>query len=249
MAPCFQDAMPVKRFRSRDFAGNPRTLRPKSVYKKKTAYRAKPKRRSFASRVKSVMLKTCESKDLNWTHEKQELNHNIFYAKGLNIVAAQHPALGTGDSERIGDKIYVGGYMLRMLIGQKADRPNVTFRWALLEVPRGATYTYNNWVENHSGNILLDPFNKDYVRVLKSGTWRPNQAALATSGDREYTFAKKIWVPYRKQYVYGPEDGARTLSLSKDLYFIIGPYDAYGTLGSDNIAYIQMVQTLYYKDP
>lgn len=85
MALCFQDAMPVKRFRSRDFSGNPRTLRPKSGYKKKTAYRAKPKRRSFASRVKSIMLKTSESKNVNYDHGKVELYHNQLDAKPLTV--------------------------------------------------------------------------------------------------------------------------------------------------------------------
>lgn len=228
----------------------------KRTFKSKRApIRRKPtrkfsKKRSFASRVKSIVLKSSESKNVNFDHGKVELYHNQLDAKGLSTYANSHPPLGTNDHQRIGDKIYTGGYMLRMLIGQKVDRPNVSFRWAVLEVPRGATYAYNNWFENTTGNTQLDGWNKDYVKVLKSGHMRPNQAALATSGDREYTFIKKIWVPYRKPYVYGPSDGAQTLAANppRDLYFVIAPYDAYGSLGTDNVAYVQLMQTLYYKD-
>lgn len=225
----------------------------KSSYKKKFTkkpYTKKYAKKSFAQRVKAVVLKTCEPKDLNFSHDKLELYHNTVYPRALNNLPAMHPALGSGDSNRIGDKINASGYMLRILMGQKAGRPNVSFRWAVVEIPIGGVYSYNNWFENTTGNVLLDPLNKDYVKVIKEGTWRPNEASLAQTGSGEYTFVKKIWIPYKRTMTYGPDDGARTLtSPTRDLYWLIAPYDAYGTLIADNIAYTQMVQTLYYKDP
>lgn len=240
-----------RKFRSKDFAGKPKRLNPKA---KSNKYGKK--KRSFASRVKAVVLKTCESKDLNFAHAKGEMYHNVMYPIGITTQAGEHPVLGTGDSNRIGDKINVGGYMLRMLIGQKFDRPNVTFRYMICEVNCAMPFNYNQWFENHTGNILLDPVNKDVCRVLRSGEWRPNQASLAASGGREYTFTKKIWIPYKKQFTYGPDDGAQTMMTpAKHLYMVIGAYDAYGSITpgpgavGDNIAYIQVCSTLYYKDP
>lgn len=242
--------MPPKRFRSSDFAGSPKTLDPRRKPYSKRKYPTKRKTKSFEARVKAVVLRTCEPKDLNFAHGKLELYHNTVYPRALNNLAAMHPALGTGDSDRIGDKINANGYMLRIMMGQKAGRPNVSFRWAVVEVPVGGVYSYNNWFENTTGNVLLDPINKDYCKVLKSGIWRPNQASLAQTGGGEYTFVKKIWIPYKRQMTYGPDDGSRVLTTpTRDLYWLVAPYDAYGTLVADNIAYTQMVQTLYYRDP
>ena len=112
-------------------------------------------------------MKTCESKDLNWQHDKQELYYNVMFAKSMNTINAQHPSLGTGNSNSIWDKINVGGYMLHMfkLLGQKVDGPNMSFQYAIVEVLRGATYMNNNLFENATGNMLLDQWNKDYTSL------------------------------------------------------------------------------------
>ena len=209
---------------------------------------SKPKK--FATRVKRVIMKTSETKRKDFGYDKGELFHNVAYAVPMNNTTGRGPSIGTDQQSRIGDQIYTSGYMMRILFGQKADRPNVTFRLAFVEVPRGYAFSYGRYFHNISGNVLLDPFNKDFVKVIKQFFIKPNQAALAASGGREYTFTRRFWVPYKHKMVFGPEDGATGMMMpAKDLYWVFAAYDAYGTVTSDNIAYLQCAQSLYFKDP
>ncbi len=42
------------------------------------------------------------------------------------------PTQGVGDNQRVGDQINMSDLKLELLMGQKADLPNVTFRWFIL---------------------------------------------------------------------------------------------------------------------
>lgn len=212
------------------------------------------KRRTLATLVKRIVMRKTESKCRRHAFEKAELYHNAFYGvpatgfvANINSYAVM-PAQGAGDNQRIGDQVYLTGFRLKMLIGQKADRPNVSFRYYVLKVPKGSSITYGNWFNSTTGNILLDDPNTDFVKVLLQGLWRPNEAGLANVSGDEYTFAKRLWVPYKKLLKFGPADAATTHN-DDDIYFVLMAYDAFGTLVSDNIAYVQMGQEIFYRDP
>lgn len=232
----------------------------KTIRRRKPTSRVSKRRRTtdtFAKRVKRVLMKTCEPKTKTANFGKVEMYHNCFYNGGgvtltgnvchLNASALM-PAGGTLDSQRIGDQIYMSHFRLKMLIGQKGDRPNVNFRYLILSVPKGSPIVYGDWFINTTGNILLDDPNKDFVKVIKQGTWRPNQAGLSATGNDEFTFAKRLSVPYKKLLKFGPADGAVTHN-DNDLYFVLMAYDAYGTPTSDNIAYCHMSLEIGYRDP
>lgn len=203
------------------------------------------------------MLRVAEPKINRRAIDKTELYHNCFWnASGISTgyvlnlnSAAFMPSQGIADSQRIADQIYTQQYYLKMLIGQKADRPNVNFRWYVLKVPKQSAVNYNTWFVNNTGNVLLDDPNEDFVKVVKQGTWRPNQAALLTSGAREYTFTKRIVVPYKRLIKFGPADAATSTNDGTDLYFVLMAYDAYGALITDNIAYVQVLMELKFRDP
>lgn len=232
-------------------------------YNKKKTVRRRYKKSSTTSRrrllklIRTTVKKTAEPKTKNVNFAKGEMYHNAFYAPGgsppsgylahLND-AALMPTQGVGDNQRIGDQIYLTSIKLKMLIGQKGDRPNVNFRYYVLSVPKGSSITYNNWFTNVTGNILLDDPNKDFVKVHKSGFWRPNEAGLAATGNDEYTFAKRITFPYKKLLKFGPADGATTHN-DTDLYFVLMAYDAFGSLQTDNIAYCSVSMEMNYRDP
>ena len=205
-------------------------------------------RRRFATRVKRVILKTAEPKHKSYSWDKTEHYHNAFSLYHLNSPAAM-PTQGTGDNQRVGDEIQVSGFCARMMLGQKADRPNVKWRWLVVKVPKGSTYSYNSWFENIINNVLLDPPNKDFVKVLQQGTWDHYPASLEVGETaKEQTYSKKLWVPYKHKYKFGPNNTAITHN-DDDLWFVMAPFDAFGTLPSDNIAYSQFCSTMYYKDP
>lgn len=180
------------------------------------------------------------------------MNHNSFDTGGylLRLNAdAYYPTQGVAQNQRVGDEIMMSGISLKIFIGQKADRPNVTFRWAVISLPRGAIINYSSCFKGGTGNVLLDDFNKDYCTVKKSGVWRPNQAALSATGGREYTFVKSLFIPYKRKTKFGPADGAAVHLEPVDLWFVMMAYDAYGSLITDNIAYAQSMITVYYRDP
>jgi hypothetical protein len=200
-------------------------------------------------------MKKLEPKEHRVAYDKREMFHNSFYNPTLSIgmvqqlnAAVNMPAQGVKDNERVGDQINVSRWTLKLLIGQKSDRPNVTFRYLVVSVPKGSPITYGNWFIATTSNVLLDDPNRDFVKVIKSGIWRPNEAGLSGSGGDEYTFTKQLYVPYKKTVKFGPDDAARTHN-DNDVYFILMAYDAFGSIQSDNIAYAQMASCLHYKDP
>ena len=202
-------------------------------------------------------MRTCEPKTKTANFNKGEIYHNCFYNGGgvtltgyvshINVSTLM-PTIGVLDSQRVGDQINISQFRLKMLVGQKADRPNVNFRYLVLSVPKGSPISYGDWFINTTSNILLDDPNPDFVKVLKQGFWRPNQASLISTGTKEYTFPKRITIPYKKLLKFGPADGAITHN-DNDLYFILMAYDAFGTQSADNIAYCTMSLEMSYRDP
>lgn len=229
-------------------------------YKKtaKKSYRRSTgmKRRKLVTLIKRTVLKKAELKEKFTVVGKTDIYHNCFYnATGVSSGLVIHlnnanfmPPQGVQDNQRVGDEINMTGYRLRMLIGQQADRPNVNWRWFLVKVPKGTTIAYGNWFENTTGNVLIDQPNRDFVKILKSGYWRPNEAGLAGGGGDEYTFVKQVWLPYKKTLKFGPGQAATTHN-DDDLYFTLMGYDAFGTLITDIVGYVQTMVYLAYRDP
>lgn len=216
--------------------------------RKRKAIRARNSR--MTRLIKRTVMKTTEPKEkvTSWGG-KYNLFHNTWNTWLINDgnSTITMPTQGAGDNQRVGDQIYISGFKIKCLYGQQVDRPNVTFRWMIVKVPKAAPYSYASWFTATSNNILLDDANTDYIKVLKSGWMRPNEAGLAGTGGDEYTFAKRYYLPYKKLLKFGP--GSLTAHNDDDIYFMVAPYDAFGTLTTDNIAYVQVSSSIYYKDP
>lgn len=228
-------------------------------FKRKMAGKRKAtrtKKMSFAKRVKRIVMKATEPKVKRAYFGKVELYHNCFYSGtpvSTGFVALLNdagimPQQGIRDDQRVGDQINLSSFYLRMVIGQKADRPNITFRWWVLQIPKGSPVNGANWFITTSSNVMLDDPNTDFVKVIRSGYIRPNQASLAATGGREYTFVKRVRVPYKKMVKFGPADAATTHN-DNDLYFCLVCYDAFGSLPTDNIAYVTATIDINYRDP
>lgn len=223
----------------------------KKTFKRKGVKRPTNSRARLTKLIKSVVMRKAEPKVKRANFGKMELNHNTFTVGGGVMLlndATLMPTQGVGDNQRVGDQINITAFKIKALFGQKGDRPNVSFRYWVLSAPKGTSPTYANFFINITGNILLDDPNMDTVTVLKTGIMRPNEAGLAATGNDEYTFAKRWWLPYKKLLKFGPGDAAVTHN-DNDIYLIVIPYDAFGSLGTDNIAYMQASVEIYYKDP
>jgi len=224
--------------------------------RKRVAARPTATRRRLVSLIKRVAVKTAEPKERHAPFGKTEVYHNAFYSGTvLNTgfvwqlnASNLMPQQGTQDFQRVGDQIMMSGFKVKLLMGQKADRPNVNWRWMVLVVPKGSSITYANWFTATTNNVMLDDANKDFVRTIKAGVWRPNEAGLVGGSADEYTFTKKLWIPYKKTIKFGPALAATTHN-DDDVYLVIMAYDAFGSLQTDNIGYIEGSQTIHYRDP
>jgi hypothetical protein len=109
----------------------------KMPFRGKTGTHAKPGTKSFVKRVKSVILKTCEPKHTPVAVTKIEVFHNLMLGQTYLLnQAGVMPTVGSiQQSSRIGDQIVTSGWKIRCLFGQKADRPNVSWRFMVFQIP------------------------------------------------------------------------------------------------------------------
>lgn len=192
-------------------------------------------------------MKTAESKQKSYVVTSgTNVNHNSITPLLING-STQTPALGAFDDQRIGDKVNTTGYKMRMIFQQAPDRPNVTWKLWIMKVPKGVSYTYSSFFFAISNNVLLDDTNTDYVKVLATKIYKPYTGRMENSTD-SFTFARKLWVPYRRVLNFGPANGAQTHD-DGDIYALVTAYDASGTLLTDVLGSVQMWCSLYYRDP
>lgn len=227
----------------RKYSSKKRSYKKKRFVRRKTAARAK----RFAKAVKRVVMKTAEPKCAHYPMAASTLYHDTIFYYRLNDSGVM-PSRGVSDTQRVGDQINLTGFRVRAQITQIPDRPNLSYRWWFVEVPKGTAYSYGNWFDPTTNNTQLDDVNKDLVKVIKSGHWRPNQASLATAGVRGYGFTKRLWCPRKKIVKFGPADGATTHN-DNDVYLMIAPYDAYQSLTTDAVCTFQGALDVFYRDP
>lgn len=217
---------------------------------------ARVKRQRWTRAVKRVISKANEPKHVSSDWSLTQCYHNrytdvtglVFLGKQLNAQnAGTLPAQGTNDNQRVGDMINIKGFKIKLLFGQKAAHQNLTWKWFIMKVPKGAVYSYTSWFKSITSNVLLDDPNDDFVKVLKRGVIKDYNGDVGDEG-KEYTFTRTIWLPYRKLLKFGPASSALTHN-DDDLWFMCAPYDAYGTLDIANVGYFQMSSTIYYSDP
>lgn len=196
-----------------------------------------------------VVYKKAETKIKDLSVGKIEYYHNTPQLLELNQAGAL-PTRGTGEADRVGDSIKKIGTRHTMLVGGKSDRTNVTYRLTYITYPRDASYSYSTFFINKTGNALLDRMNTDLIKIIKTVYIKPQKSAIgfyeAGGGGREYTIAKKVWLPSKSTLKF--PDGSTSEASNRKFGVIITAYDAYGTLTSDNIAYVQHLITNYYKD-
>jgi len=195
-------------------------------------------------------MRMTEPKSKTASLGKTELNHNQRY--NICELNAYMPSLGTADDERNGDRIYISGFKVRLLCGQKFDRPNVTWKFWILQNQKFASLA-NNW-RAVTNNVMLDPLNMDQVkRVLYSRNFKPLNSTMSASAipagteSKEYTFTKSFWIPYKKEYKF--HDNGQLTHQDDPITMFVACYDAYGTLNTDNIGYVQVFLETFYRDP
>lgn len=202
--------------------------------------------------IKNIVLKTSESKYKSMSIGKVELYHNVLNNLSKSFVDT-FPAQGDTDASRDGDEIYIQGWKLRLMFGQKADRPNVTFRCFVVKYQNqlsGLATTYGNFFHNITGNGLLDPVQYKRFNILKSFIIKSSGTSMEVGETaKEYVKTKSLWVPLKRKLKFADDTSTTAVNINQDISLIVLAYDAYGSLITDNIGYVQGSVTLYYKDP
>lgn len=232
-----------------------RSVRRKQAYRRRRFTNRLASKKYISRIARKVVLSAAEDKEFAVDHAKQELYHNLVGTVAqINAPTVNHmPSQGDGDTNRTGDKIIARGFKIHALFGQKYDRPNVTWRVIVAaQRPGLGPLNYSGLLKNMSGNGLLDEVNKDRVTVLLQKYIKPlkSSVTIATAGvenSQEFTFTRKFWIPRKMVYKFELNGGYQ--HNDKELYMYVLPYDAYGTLITDNIGYCQVWTKFCYKDP
>lgn len=203
--------------------------------------------------MKKVALKTTETKFKNISLPKWELYHNTNQSSSVNI-STSLCAQNDTDEGRTGNEIYLTGIKFRFILGQKADRPNVTFKIYIVEwdTNQGGTETNeDHFYHRVTQNVMLDAVQTHRFRILKKITYKGNLGSLEVGETaKEKTYPLSFWLPMNRKISFAADSGIYTsMGMKENLKVVVACYDAYGTLTTDNIGYVQGCATVYYKDP
>ena len=177
--------------------------------------------------------------------------HNNYLSGSFNPVLngiTQLPPQGDGDSNRTGNDILAQGIQLKGMFGCKQDRHNCTFRVLAYKCTKGMSIgSYSSVFDNQTGNVMLDGVDKDRVKVIfdKKVHYKP----INPSPDgKEITIFRKFLIPQKTAYKFY-DDGVQDNSYQYDIHTVCFlAYDAYGTLITDNIGYVQCWSRFYFKE-
>lgn len=217
-----------------------------------------PKKSKLVALIKKTMLKTCETKNVPSAHTKIELYHNAGATGGVRQLHApieldgvnQMPAQGISDVQRVGDSIITKGIKVRMLLGQKLDRKNVTFKIVVIRCSTGYVPVLSTMFDNQTGNIMLDSLNTDRFKVVYSKYIKkiisPDLSGVG-GADKELTFFHRFYLKTQRKINFTADAGKDYDKYKHYMYVFC--FDSFGTLVTDNLAYVQTYTNLYYKDP
>lgn len=211
--------------------------------------------RRFRKNIRRIVNQGKETHFVDYAWGKHELYHNDWSVpaqpgafKALLNDPVCLPPQGDGDSNRTGNDIIGRGIQMKLMFGMKADRHNTTFRVMVLRVTKGYSISsYTNVFDNQTGNIMLDAVDKDRVKVLYDKKHTQKVDVNSYNANKEITFFRKFYIPHKALYKFY-DDGTQQNSYPFDIYLCVLAYDAYGTLTTDNIGYVQSWSRFYFKD-
>lgn len=217
-------------------------------------------RRPLARLVKSVMLKSVETKrSSQYTVDAAELFHNKTYYAG-NLLATKQGVTDPSGADvasqnRIGDEVIGLGISLRFFLENLKDHPNVIykvyiFRYNTQSLPLDDTYFWQGL--NGSGanmNRTLDKPQTDRLKIIKTMTINPYLGSMGgTNFDSAKTRMFQTWIPLKKRKIQYNADGSNFTRFT-DVGFALLAYDAINTTEITVLSNLQWQSTFYYKDP
>lgn len=238
----------------------------KPIFRKINASKviAKKRRSNLVKLIKDINISQSEMKYKSGTIETGVLNHNSvnqfhLYGPSGNVINIM-PGQGTSDVNRIGDRVFISGVMLRCQIQLPWDRKNV--RLGVYYVPHNSEQgdPSSDLFHNISGMTLLDPLQKKrFPKAKLLGIYRTfaNDQSTGTYGgsvgtpeanDQKIIFFKK-WIPINKKVYFKADASNVPTNLPEYGTICLAPFDKTLALSTDNVVLSGTINaTLYFKD-
>lgn len=214
--------------------------------------------KNLANKMKTIALKQCETKVASDTAENLQLTHNGTYYRNNFFFTSQGTAdpqgLDSAPRVRIGDEIIARGIKFKWWLSNKGDRPNVmyhiyVFYYNTLEVPTNSTFWRGTDGVGGTMNRMLDNPNPDRVKVLKKLIVNSKSQYQGVAPNlKEHSQLRELYISLNNKKIVYRRDSSG-VPKTWDLGFAVVPYDAFGTLTTDNIASFAWSSTFYFKDP
>jgi len=228
----------------------PRQRRPRPVATKATV-----------ALIKKTVMKIAETKEYRGSLSIVPLLHNTPTIISTNLLRCQIAPVGSVNfiDPRVGDSIQCQGISFRFLFMTYSDRPNVTFKVWVIKAPAYSPvsgvspYTYAGWFIDRTNQWVLDTINNTQVTVVKSMTFKPPVSDTSQEADatlHETSFARTMWVPWKKTVVYQEQGASPSLEQPKNysLQLMCAAYDTYGTLITDFAGKMLIQHSMHFKD-
>lgn len=217
------------------------------------------KRRKFGGSklvrtIKRVNFSMKELKWKDWQFAETTVYHNNtttgYYTLNVNSgTSTIMPAQGDTSHTRDGNEVYLSGITMRLLFKFFSDRLNGKAIVHVISVPKGQSVSpYENVWDNITGNVMLDPYDKDRVKVLARKVIYPGvmNPGVPTTG-KEVTRSCKLYIPL-KQKIRFTGDADYTYDQTRDIFLIINAFDSQGSLTTDSVCTVQAYFRTAWRD-
>lgn len=225
---------------------------------------AKKRRNNLVRLIKDVQISESEMKYKSGTYSVSSLNHNEIYEAhiwatpgGSYVFSDIFPGQGTSDGNRVGDRIYAKGILLRGMFQVTGDRRNTSV--ALYFIPHnsenGSTGDYNQLFHNVTGSSMMDSLQKKkFPKAKFLGRYRVKPSDLhfagtANTSENSASIYFKKWIPIEKKLYFKADASTNVQNLEEYGTLVIAPYQNVNTLSTDTlIVNCDLHATLYFKD-
>ena len=144
-------------------------------YSKKRKITRRPRRSNFRRQMRKTFMSMVETKKKEFSYSKFESYHNADPVYCALNGKRQNPDDGTDSTDRIGDEINQLGFKVKLMLYNKYDRPNVTWKVRVCSTPRAfatdgisssGVFTKSTFYRQITGNCLLDDVEDGMFRTL-----------------------------------------------------------------------------------
>lgn len=221
---------------------------------------AKTKRSNLVKLIKDINIKETERKYRSRSVGTGGMFHNQIYQYHIwgetGTILDCMPHVGTTDSTRIGDRIYLEGFMVRASIAVAGDRRNT--KMALYYVPHNSDHgnPSTDLFHNVTGSTQVDPIQKKrfpkakllgLFKVEPSNQWYLGSNAVVSENVATLTINR--FIPIRKKVFFNADADNKPTNLQEYGTLCFCPYQNWKTLATDEVVTGgDLNVTAYFRD-